>query len=81
MSIRFIAFGMVIVLLGLFLFVRLFEKKFKKQSKSEAAYAEIVFSFKQEAEGDIENCIKLVCEALGLTKEQAVSKLKSDKVI
>lgn len=81
MSIRFIAFGMVVILLGLFLFVRLFEKKLKKKSHKEAVYAEIVFSFKQSNEGDIDNCIKLVCEALGLTKEQAVSKLKADKVI
>ena len=81
MSIRVIAFGMVAVLLGLFLLLKLFEKKLKKQSRQEAAYAEIVFTFKQSEENDIENCIKKVSETLNLTKEQAVSKLKQDKII
>jgi hypothetical protein len=81
MSIRVIAFGMVAVLLGLFLVAKLLDKKLKKQSRLEAVYAEIVFSYKQSAKKDIDNCILLVSEALSLTKEQAAAKLKHDKII
>ena len=80
MSIRFIAFGMVIVLIGLFVVAKLLEKKMSKQSIDEAKYAEIIFAHKQNPR-DKKSLIEEVSKALHLTQEQAVSKLQKDNVL
>ena len=81
MSIRVIAFGMVFILVALFVFLRIMEKSLKKKSRLEAFYADAVFKFKENpSESSYTNCIKSVSSILDLNAEDAERQLKKDGI-
>lgn len=82
MSVRVIAFGMVFILVGLFLAARLLKESMANRSKQEASYAEIIFRYKDNpTDESLSQCISELKAALGMSEDDVRAKLKHDGVL
>lgn len=82
MSVRVIAFGMVFILVFLFVAVKLAGKRMARQSQTEAAYADIIFRYKENpTEESLQQCIEEVSRHFNMSSEDTLLKLKNDGVV
>lgn len=81
MEIRTIAFGMVFVLIALFVLAKFYAKKSEEKNKSEGLYAEIIFHHKGKTEFNSQECCKEIVEKLGISSEEAKKMLIKDGLI
>jgi len=81
MGIRAIAFGMVFVLITLFVMAKLYAKKSKEKNKREGLYAEIIFKHKQKTEFNGMLCAEEISLKLGVSLDAAKDMLTQDGLL
>ena len=81
MNIRVIAFGMVFILIALFILTKLYAKTSQEKNKREALYAEIVFKHREMPEFDTQQCLLEISKALDISQENARQMLVKDGII
>ena len=81
MGIRTIAFGMVFVLIALFVLAKLYAKKSEEKNKFDGLYAEIIFHHKNMTEFNAQTCCEEIVEKLGISPEKAKEMLINDGLI
>ncbi len=81
MDLRFIAFGMVIVLLLLFVGAKLYIPKEKSRTKGEAQYALAARDFfKDPSRENYQHCKKALEDFLGSDNPKVLNQLKKDNI-